>query len=484
VPPGKLRAIARHPEYAAANSESVVVGPGGSGEVRVVLSRGATLRARVLDAAGFPLSNARVTAHGISASYERSVVTDASGSATLTGLPSVFAILLARPEDPLRPVFRTPIETHAGADLERDFTLPVLRDAVEWRVENERGDAIELAQVTALSLEPAVPLRLTRFSGSEGIVQFNDVRGLSVRVEVQCPGYLSLSRELNPAPAQHKFVLLRGVNVEGVVTFGRAHIEVVGAEVLLLANGYRERSITSKYGGYTFSGVPPGPVELRVSHRDFAPATMKQDVISPTRDDRTVELKPIELREGASLSGLVKSADGSAAAGVRVSTEFLARFQPRTALPQLFTQTDEYGHFELKNVTPGSVTIYALGPDSARGEQHLEVEAGGELRELELRLGAAPHTEPEHDSSQGVAVTLAQRAEAQIHLMHVAAGSEAERAGLRAGDQLVSVDDARITDLEDARRRLSGNPGTDVVVEVRRDEQTTRYRVRREELRR
>jgi C-terminal processing protease CtpA/Prc len=92
------------------------------------------------------------------------------------------------------------------------------------------------------------------------------------------------------------------------------------------------------------------------------------------------------------------------------------------------------------------------------------------------------------DTPEGgnVAVTLGERGAGstlEIVVVTVAPSSEAERAGLRAGDVVVGVDGARPTSMGDARRRLSGRPGTDVVVELVRDAEREVLRVARETVR-
>jgi S1-C subfamily serine protease len=66
----------------------------------------------------------------------------------------------------------------------------------------------------------------------------------------------------------------------------------------------------------------------------------------------------------------------------------------------------------------------------------------------------------------------------------VVEGSEAERAGLRAGDTIVDVDGAKVDTIEAARARLGGPLALDVTVAVRRGDQALTFRVPREAVRR
>jgi S1-C subfamily serine protease len=82
-------------------------------------------------------------------------------------------------------------------------------------------------------------------------------------------------------------------------------------------------------------------------------------------------------------------------------------------------------------------------------------------------------------------VTLGETvAPAQVIVASVAAGSEAERAGLAPGDVLLTVDDAPVPTMHEAREKLSGALSDDVVVRVLRAQRELVLRVAREPVRR
>src|SRR5262249_47248533 len=62
VPPGRVRALVRHPSFVEASSEMVTLAPGGSASVRVVMETGGTLEGIVLDDGGLPVAGARIEA--------------------------------------------------------------------------------------------------------------------------------------------------------------------------------------------------------------------------------------------------------------------------------------------------------------------------------------------------------------------------------------------------------------------------------------
>ena len=116
----------------------------------------------------------------------------------------------------------------------------------------------------------------------------------------------------------------------------------------------------------------------------------------------------------------------------------------------------------------------------------VEVQSGRERSGIRITLKAVA-TEPDAFTPGGVAVTLGERGSGEtleVVVVSVAEGSEAERAGLKAGDVLSSVDGARPKNMRDARARLNGALRTDVVVEVLRASGSERLSVLREPVRR
>jgi C-terminal processing protease CtpA/Prc len=69
-------------------------------------------------------------------------------------------------------------------------------------------------------------------------------------------------------------------------------------------------------------------------------------------------------------------------------------------------------------------------------------------------------------------------------VVDVTSGSEAERGGVRANDVVVSIDGQKPTSMADARTRLAGRAGTDVVLELLRAETPVRLRITRQAVRR
>lgn len=130
------------------------------------------------------------------------------------------------------------------------------------------------------------------------------------------------------------------------------------------------------------------------------------------------------------------------------------------------------------------MSLEAYAPEVGRGRADgVRVAAGRSTTNVRIVL-AAQGPAPADRAGATVAVTLGEAVEPDgtrdVVVVLVAEGSEAERAGLVAGDALVTVDGAPVHTIEQAREKLGGPPGSDVVLGVRRASGGARLRVARE----
>jgi C-terminal processing protease CtpA/Prc len=147
--------------------------------------------------------------------------------------------------------------------------------------------------------------------------------------------------------------------------------------------------------------------------------------------------------------------------------------------------TNAQGHFTLLGVRPGRRALEAFSAVAGRGRTSVEVTSGRVTDRVRIEL--LPSEGDDTTGEAGVAVTLGERGakgSADVVIVSVAESSEAERTGLAPGDVLRAVDGKRIGSMQEARRRLSGRPGTDVLVEVERGSERLTLRIARETLRR
>lgn len=486
VPPGRVRVLVRHPEFVEAMSSAVTLDPGGEQRVRVALSRGASLEGRLVDGLGRPVEGARIHAIAPHGTQERSALTHADGSFAFGGVPAELDLLVARPEQRYRFVLRRSFELTLGETRQVELTLPSERPPLAVFVADDTGQPLEGARVLLLSLDPNVPLRQTAYSDAAGQAELDDAAGLKASLRVQAPGFSPFEAELGAAPARVEVVLERGVLVSGTITQLRGRLPVEGAEVVLVQDGERRTAHSDADGAYTFAEVAPGPIRLLLSHPEFAAKTLSETVRATGRVDRPFELPVVELQPAGSVAGIVLDASGAPVPNARVGVGVVPAFLPAGAAPTGFAKSGEDGRFTLHGVPAGRTRIAAYAVGSGRAEREVEVEAGETTSDVELRL-AGGDSDAESAALANVAVTLGERdrdGSVEVVVVDVAASSEAERSGLSEGDVLLGVDGARVRDMADARHRLGGSDGSDVILQLRRTGTVLSLRVRREPVRR
>lgn len=485
VPPGRVRALVRHPAYVEGMSETVTLGPGGEAKVVVVLKEGGRLIGRVVDERGLPVAGVRVVVTANNGGYERSLQSAVDGTFRLASVPREVIVQLARPEAPHRFVHRESVRVEETEEREREFVLPEPRASLEWRVVDVEQRPIELAQLTLTSLSVEVPLRLTQFTRDNGRVLVEDAAGLPLRINVSAPGYIPWSEQLVRAPAEHTIVLQRGLRLTGKVTAVRGRVDVEGARVSLNSGRRRDSTVTNARGEYELDQVPIGEVSLNVEHGDYATQSVRIDVRDTGRSDRPFEVEPIDLVEGARLEGTVVDADGEPVAGARVGIGFVASVLARGALAPGVALTDDAGRFTLRGVAAGEVEVVAISAHGGKGSTQLSVGAGEVLDGLTVELSAPAELEEIDVARGGLAVTFGERDVArgvEVVIVDVGLGSEADRAGLQQDDVLLRVDGQGVRSMRAARSMTNGRPGSDVVIVVRRAGSEQSFRVRREEL--
>lgn len=487
VTPGRVRALVRHPAYVEGASELVSLAPGGEAEVRVVLLQGGTLLGRVVDDRGDPVADAEIEIAAQRGSMVRATLSASDGSFEFAAVPAEVIASVTRREDVGRVALRRTLRIGEGERAEVELVLPALREPVRIRVEDADGQPVELAEIGALSLDPAVPLRSTLFSDDLGEAVLDDAAGLPLRINVRAPGSPTLTRSWDEVPEEVTFTLTPGVLVQGSVTAVRGRVLVEQALVTLVAGNERKSALTNEDGLFELRDVPPGRARLLVSHPDYAETEIAVSIERTERQDRAFELDPIDLEEAGEVEGVVVDADDEPVVGARVSLGAAAAYLPVGALPRGTAVTDGEGRFSLKGVKPGLHRLEAIAAVIGRGSvAGVEVRAGRVTDDVRIVL-ATPVGDDDALGSGGVAVTLGERGAddgVEVVVVHVAEGSEAERGGLQAGDVILAVDGQRPANMADARLRLGGPAGSDVVVEVDRDGAEVRLRVAREAVRR
>jgi protocatechuate 3,4-dioxygenase beta subunit len=489
VTPGRVRVIVRHPDYVAGVSELFTVAAGGEAQLKIVLLKGGSLEGRVVDEHDQPLAGVEVELSSPNATRTELATTASDGTFAFAAVPSDLTISLARPEDPAHVVLRKSLHLAEGAKETLSLVLPAARDAVRIVVLDEDERPVELVELTVTSLEPTRPMRLTRFSDPEGALTIADAFGENLRISADAPGYSRWAQTFARAPKELRLILKRGLIVEGRVTAVRGRRVVAGAVVTLQQDGVRKLATTDADGAFRVRDVAPGDVRIRVEHPDFASEESTVRVEATGRADRAFSLPDIDLAEAGEVEGEVVDERGERVAGARVTVGEVPSYVPAGRPPRGVVLTDNDGHFLLGGVHPGFASISAVSGVAGRGSARVsDVSSGRATRNVRIVLKpGATGSDADPIAAGSVAVTLGERGSApqvEVVVVNVAEASEAERAGIQPGDVVIALDGAHPASMADARAKLAGQPGSDLVLEVQRAGASLKFRVLREAIRR
>jgi S1-C subfamily serine protease len=479
VPPGRLRAIVRHPAYVEGISAAVTVAPGGEGRVTVVLLAGGRIVGRVRDEKGFAVAGAYIEIAARAGSIARGVRTASDGAFVLAAVPGEISLAVSPPDKPNEVALRVDVEVPEGATKELELVLPSPRGPTKVRVLDDRRYPLKGAQVTVSSLDPKSPIKATAFTDERGEAEVPRVAGLRAQVEVQAPGFATHRAILDALPSTLDVELQQGIAVRGVIYAPGGRVAFGGATVSLLGEGIVRRTVADAQGKYIFKDVPRGEASIDVRAPGTAGAK-KAITIAPKGSSAEVEVDRIELGAAGIVEGTVVDEKGRAVAGARVAKDRAPTYIPTGAALVGVALTDASGNFKLLDVPVGDIELEAFAVDVGRGRvEHVRVDEGRTTPSIRIVLKpVAPSLESDL-APGGVAITLAE-AEGHVLVAAVAHGSEAERAGFLEGDEIISVDGQITATMMAARSRLSGPLGADVIVIIRRKGVDRSLRVPRE----
>jgi len=483
VPAGKLRAIVRHPAYVEAISAPVDVAPGGEAKVSVVLAAGGRLVGTVKDEKGYAVAGAWVEITARTGSLARGVRTATDGTFAIAAVPGEVTLTVAPADRPNDVALRTEVTVPEGDTTTVDLVLPAPRPACVVRVIDDRRYPLKSAQVTIASLDPTAPIKRTGFTDARGEVEIPRVAGLRVQVEVRATGHATTRLVQASLPASLEVELAAGFVAYGVVMAPGGRVALAGATVTLAAEDGVRRTLTGKDGKFRFADVPRGEASLDVRASGAAPLR-KTVTLAPVGSLPEVDLGRLELGAAGSVEGTVVDAKGKPVAGARVARDHAPTWIPAGGAAQPgVAVTDAYGAFKLVDVAVGDVFVEAFAADTGRGRTKVRIDEGRATTNVKIVLDPVPIAGEEILAPGGVAITLAAE-DTKVMVAAVAVGSEAERAGVLEGDELVSIDGTAATSLSVARAHLGGPLGVDVLLTVKRKGVNKTLRVVREATRR
>lgn len=483
VSPGRVRVVAKHPQYVEAASLVLLLEPGARVTADLVLGEGGLLEGTVVFASGQPAPRARVTALAREGSLERIVRTGDDGRFAFAALPRALT-LMAEVDGGLST--RMNVDVESGAKKNVRIVLPEPRDGVELRVKDDRGYPVDGVELTLASLDPATPLRTTVFTDARGEARAGATRGLPLRVTATHPRFAPHAFSVEAATATLAITMARGEAVVGEVR-GRREGPLAGAEVVAFSDMTRVRAATNTRGEFRVDGVKPGRVRLLVRARGHAKLEQSFDV-DARKNDTGFDVGRLVLEPESVVEGEVVDENGRPVAGARVARDHAPTWVPTGALAPAsgIAVSDARGAFRLGELPEGSVDLEAFAAELGRGRASaIRVSPGRPTGGVRIVLAKEQATQaPEANASGNVAVTLGTTDDGAVSLVSVADGSAAERAGLLAGDQLRDIDGVKVKNMEDARARLAGPVQDDVVMVVTRGDRTLTLRVSREASRR
>ncbi|HVZ34731.1 MAG TPA: carboxypeptidase regulatory-like domain-containing protein, partial [Polyangiaceae bacterium] len=487
VPPGSIRVIARHPRFVESTSSELSLTPGGEVSAELVLSHGAAVLGRLVDVSGRPVGGAQIELRARHGTEQSSTFSREDGSFRFDNVASESDLLVARPSDRERFVLRKALELGSGETGRVELTLPAERAPLVVEVTGPERRPIVSARASLLSLDPDSPARQSGLTDASGRARFRDAAGRTLALRIAAPGYATFEAQLDGAPQRFEVNLERAVLVTGRVTQVRGRQPLAGARVVLTQRGERRSTSSDAQGQFQFAEAAPGSAELNVSHRGFATRDERLTIAATGRAERAFELPPVDLVEGGAVEGRVIDATGAPVRGARIGLGLVPAFVPAGAEPPELARSDAAGHFRLEGIAIGKTTVSAYAAGLGRGSvADVDVRAGEMGAPIEIRLSGGSAA-MDGDSPASLAITLGERSGSagnEVVIVDVAAGSEAERAGVSAGDVLIAVDGVDVSDMTDARRRLGGNTASDVIIDVQRGDELFSLNVRREAVRR
>ena len=488
VTPGRVRAYVRHPQYVEAMSEVVSLEPDKEARVEIVLQRGGILEGRVVDPKGRGVGGAHVTVLATKGSLERITRTGTDGSFAFAAVPDALTVLVSRDDDPTIVAARMETTVPEGGKGTIEITLPDPRAPLPVKVTaGDRGDGIEGAQVSAMSLDPTEALRVTVFTDARGEAQLAGAKGLALRIETHAQGKATRVMVTNGESGTLVIAMGSAETLAGEIV-DRRRGGIDGATITLHTEGGVRHGHTDKEGVFSIGDLSPGPARLRVRAKGRA-SIMKDVMIEDRGGRKPTELPKIELPEEGAIEGVVIDDKGKPVPGARVGRDAVPTYLPVGAPLIGMALTDVKGRFLLNELSEGMLTLEAYAPDVGRARvTGVKVNAGRTTDGVKIVLTRDGQQPSEPLATGGVAVTLGETAaglsEAEVVIVAVSENSEAERAGLLVNDVVIEIGGVHPKSITDARARLSGPVHDDVLMKVRRGDRIVTLRVSRESVRR
>ncbi len=462
VEPWRVRVVADHDPEGVVSSAELSVSQERTTEITLVLSAAGAIRGTVVNAEDRPVAGAVLSVEGMPWVVP-AATSDESGAFRLRIVPREATSLVA-----IARGYRT-----ARAALGR-------RDA------REEGEVV--VRVRLIAAPPAggdvrdadgkpTRARIVACEGQPSESRTSSAEDGTFELPASAIGCEAVAEHAEYAPSdpvlvvEGRRVLLRlkaGGSIDGVVLDDRGtglRSFTIGIELFQPArgasfDGVHPRTFEDPRGSFVWDKLAPGSYVLTASAPDLAPA--RSGAIDVAGGTVTSGVRIVLLR-GGSVTGYVYDEGRVPLSHVDLSFDAMGSVvDARTG-----AQTDDTGMYRLDGAPAGPFTL-RVHKDGFRARlvSGLRVDSGNNLRQ-DVTLATA-------DGGSGlelggIGATL-RPTPGGIALGDVFAGDPAARAGLRAGDQVLSIDGEPVDTLSmgDVLQRLRGEAGTSVGVLARR----------------
>jgi hypothetical protein len=431
---------------------------------------GGQIVGQVLEADGTPVASASVTAvETVTNRAAAQGMTTPEGRFQFDGLPSGVYAVVARLDK--RVAERGGLRLESGDVASAEITFGGVE--LGGRVVDGTGQPVIGAQVTAAA-EGALNFAATSMdTDARGGFHFSGLSGSRFALEVN---HVMGKAEAHGIAAGTKDVVLKlegqsalqgyVVDDQGhAVTDFRVLADPVDANSLTGVGGARAVGRFASPNGDFHLTVQPGRYSVRVAAPGFA--TVEAGQVEAPRDGSSSDIKVVVHRTRTIVGDVVDAQNQRPLGGVRVATNpnlIFAFGQADSMHMGGSAISDANGHFAILDAEPGDVNLFAAASGYA-GAAPVRV-PGNQDPSVPVHLTLTPGDNGMHDFS-GVGMQLTP----DFRVASVFGGGPADLAGIRAGDQIVSVDGTPVTghNMNEVINWIRGETGMPVAIGVIRN---------------
>jgi hypothetical protein len=373
LPAGAYRVRAFHPDFAGGESDRLDVPAGGDPrQTTVVVTRGASLAGRVLDASGAAVPGATLVAWRGDVRVGETMADDGGRYRLdrLTGRVRVVASAPGAADGALEVELGAADEGH---ELGRDVRLGAFGAPTGGVVEDPSGRALAAATIVALVGGEA---RASTASDADGRFTLVGLPAGAIWLRVESDGYPPLAMPARAGDANLRVRVKPGGGVDGIVRDAHTRGRIAEFQVHAVGPDGAERTQSHRAGEFELSPLQPGRWTLTFTAKGHARQVVTVDVPAG-RGARAVSVPDlrVDLEQGATLGGTIYDAHGEIVAGASVSGGG-AR-----------ATSGKDGRYKLVDVAAGDVTIEVRAGEAGAGRKLVRVRPGDELYTIDVKLG-------------------------------------------------------------------------------------------------